>query len=798
METTAAAFITETLGDYVLAASAHRELAQRLGFASGFPILVPRHSIESSMGTFLGSHGIAPLHFSSVVEGDDPQRRSQSLAASLGTGAASVGVDPDASPATLARALFTSLNEGRPLVFAPGAATIFDTRASEGRAGHLVLAQSNREATVAALYAACTGKQFAVLDNDGHLEETLERGDWQTTIVVDEPSAFTKRFLARLTRYAGRQGDRLQPAILTGYSLAQLSAVVLRLLAHRDRLRMGGRRAEPEGLTPVTLRSPEPLEYYVLEGHGIELHLGHGDEVLCGAFPAGSREDGVGMGATNRSVAPGFDCESRCRYPNRTRASDVAVHALVVLSCDVQTFGDGFVHRESSVLLNLLNGWCSTVVAPFRHALLNGEIRLLADALIQAGYSWGQITERLNAFGEGRSSLDRPFVLLGDPEVVPSPVESTTPPLVRFEPLDDGVDIEVAPFQGRAFEIAIPNSSVSRLEGQPLVVQTRSGHAGMNDLHFAFRPQPAGDLGLLVFGSGYIPQPLQLRVKVLRRPSAGSLDRSAYRIGRLMELILLGLDPARIGDQARQLASAVATLMGCPRVVESVGMAWWLSRPEEFLGHVFREARHAALRELLMAMGGESLWISHRYSSVYANVRRLDDTDSPCAPCATCGNPTFVWSYEDWRLSARGPLVCIRCGILSDTPLPTELLVRFPPSAPIVDLEFRSTVAIENVSVRPVELSVAAQFNCWIALEISCEPIIDSFVLEPGESRDWVVSWSFAHPVPDDVLGIQLFALTADFDLYCFTQRLVATQRAPMGQPTPMATPDSLPSPSSP
>lgn len=761
--------VTESFLDYVLAASAHRQIAQAHGFSMCHPVLVPPARV-SSLERLLTCYGLRAIPFEAITEERELERSSHALRSLFPNGAAPLTVPRGAPPPMLATALFTSLTCGRPMMFgnAAGHDRLQVEAAPASESGRWVLAAPTPLAVFGAHFAACTDRQFAILPPGEGLDGRLRRGGWSSVILVDERRAFTKRFLGDLTGWVGESEDAFPPAILTGYSPSQVSAVVCRLLVHRDFRHAGGRLGEPAAGTPIPLSTMEPLEYYVMAGHGNELHLRHGRDVLCGAFPASFRENGAG--------AHGFDCEAACPYGERVPAAALPVHSLIVLSCDVVTFDDGFVPPEYSFLLNLLNGLCGSVVAPFRHAMLNSELDVMADALVRSGRSLGQVAERLNSGATQGAGQDRPFVVLGDPDIVPAPAAAAAAIDLRLQPGANGVDVFCESGGSHVLEWQMPRT-VAPAGDRCLVVEPGGERPLTGEVYCTFR-ETADKIGVTLVCSEPLPsERLRFRVAALGgRNGQDDQQEVARSLQQLERLSVVGVDASFLRAHAESLRTRVRALADKPRVVRSDTELHVLRHRDVVIRHLFADTRTAVLRKVLGLMAHEPLWVSHRYANSFSSVRRVAEDHGVERACPSCDNLTLIWMYEDWEHGSRGPSVCIRCGIVADTPFPPDLDVRFSPPLPVTELERHGSITLENLTERRLNVSTATQFNNWADVEISAGPLVESLVLEPRESRELAVHHRFERPVNDDILNLHTFVLTEGFDLYCFTQRMICMQ----------------------
>ncbi|SHF15738.1 hypothetical protein SAMN05444320_102685 [Streptoalloteichus hindustanus] len=772
--------LTGDLREYALAASVSRRFAAQRGLSSCQPVCRPTPvSGRPPPGQLRaqGHYRTVGIPLDALTGPGNLDRRARALRhAFFPAHAPPVVAAPTWPPGPLARAVFTAVSSDRPLVFAETATALREPAPEPG--GHWVLADSRSPlAVVAAGYAAATGKRFAVVERGEHLGDWLRRVEHDSAILVAEHGVFGKPFLQELA--TSRQSP-LAPGVMTAYSAARFSRLVWRLLAHRDFRAGGGRFGEPDR-RPVPLRDTAPLEHYVLSGHGNELHVHHGDdEVVCGAFPV-----------EERTGAPeGFDCERGCPYPGRIRGADVPVTTAVLLSCESATFGDGFAPRGHSVLLNLLDGWCTSVIAPYKHAMVTPELESLAEALVRGGYRLGEIAERLNSLVGPHGVPDAPFVLLGDPELVPA----TTPRVdsaVRLARQGNAVVVECRTAGSRVLDSVIPLDHLGPVTAVPrgLAVEPVSAELVSADVRFAFRSPPTADsVGVLVFGRTEFPAvPLRFRLRRAALPTVDELDRLRADLRAVADLSALGLDPAFLAAQTRGIADLLDPLLAYPRLPESILNHTLLRHYDALRDSVLRVARRAVLGQLREILGETALWISHRYAGSYGLTDRTR-ADDPLRPCPRCAASTSAWRYTGGcrGLAPRTVEVCPRCGIVADTPDPAALDVTFAGSGAFTDRTEHRRVTVRNLSTVRQDVSLFAQFTEWRAQGISVEPGIVDTHLGPGEETAFTFTFSCRDRPHDELASLHVFALTARFALSCFTQRVLVCQA---GTPTRVGVP---------
>jgi hypothetical protein len=773
-----AVLVTRDVHEYAIAAATCRQIAAQRKLSSCHPV----HSAggtHSKLDCQLARYQAQSLPFSAIAAADDLPRRSAAVRESFFPADVSpVLAAAESTPGQLASAVFVAVTEGRPLQYASrsGAITPLGGRfpPAAGPGDDWVLSRAGSWLAVpAAVYAAATGKGFAILEDGQSFGTALRQHRLGTAILVDEYRAFSKPLLSELVMTRTHPApEGVAPGIMTAFSAMQLSRLVWRSLAHREFRAAGGRFAEPAGPGVISLRESETLEYYILSGHGDELHIDHADdEIICGSVAL----DAVAGGAS-------FGCEPHCPYPGSVRGTDVPVCTMILLSCDSATFGDGFAPPGYSVLLNLLDGWCTSAIAPYKHAMLGPELRLFAEALVKTGYSLGEITDRLNTVTGVDAVADAPFVVVGDPNAVPSPDRRWEPPQTQSIECGDCVIVTCNAKGGRTLDSIVPSKQLEAVGplGTPLAIEPMSPELIDGDMRFVLRHPPATDgISVVIFGSGNFAEgQLQYRLRRAALPDLREQTVVQNRLSRLSALFAVGAEPGLLARLAQNTAAVLDDLLGYPRV------------PERLLGHALLEhydlvresalgeARLALLRSLVESMAHESLWISHQYSRFYAKVSRLPGQASPGA-CAGCGLPTTRWRYGGGilGLGPRGPEVCPRCGIVSDSPNPATLQASFSPAPSLAGSETRRRLTVRNVSSVTQRVSVVAQFNEWRELEIEVDPETATMELAPDQTGSCRFRFSFRKPPHDELINLQAFALTEDFQLYCFTQRILVHQQ---------------------
>lgn len=775
---------TSSLEEYAVAAAAARSLARSQGWRACYPVM----NAPDSGGippAFLDRYGIMVDRFTSHGSNEAAELDAQTLRRVLFASSGDPNrVSGETGFGTLAEALYTAVCSRKPLSLCEGKQQnrLLDPARSlrAGRPGHWLFARAASPFAIpAAFYAASTGKNFRLVESCQCVFTEPINEEICTVILADEYQTFNKEFLHNLSALvSSRPGQLSHPGFLTAYSLADLTRFVFRLLASRDRRLAGNFFAEPRREQAVSLNMAEPLEYYVLTGHGNEIHVQHDDdEVVCGAA------------LPERQRAGDFDCEPGCPYKARIRAGSIPVLNFVMLSCDSSTFGDGFTPAEYSVVVNLLSGWCISVIASFKHAVINTWVTVLAEALIRAGYTLGEIAHRLNTIARLDSSPDSPFVLIGDPETAASAEAVRGRHTTVTTQRGDGVDVACVSEGCGIIDCDIPSTDIAGLMevGRVLAVEPLSHELTAADILFAFRPnRRSGRLGVLIFSTrDFGAGTHRFRIRPTRGPSGIELERLRKCLAAANIIPLFGVKPELAFHWISVVSKQLNAVAAYPRVPELLAGHILAERFGAALDAVFSNLRVAFLRSIRDLMAREALWISHNYGDYLPEVRQLRDGDES-ARCPTCGNATSLWSYQGASIEglARSVRICIRCGIISDTPSGSELTTHFPREAVIMEQRFRRTVTIQNRSARSQSIEVMAQFNDWKTHGTRVEPVGLTLVLDAGQEMDCEFEFEFEQELKDDILGMHVFAITEDLLLHCFTQRMLSRRfRPPTGCP---------------
>jgi hypothetical protein len=674
------------------------------------------------------------------------------------------------------RALVGSFTEDRALVIENSACIPeeFPDRLETGDQKSLVIARTGSALALPALvYAEATGKAFIGLTSLETLEEQIEEYYPASIIVVDDLDRLHKAFLSRMLKWS-QQGS-IAPVLLgimTGQSFVQLSGVVCRLLVHRDFRILGGRLFEPPSLDSISVQDMEPTEFYVITAHGNEMHLRHNtDEIICGA-------------SLNRAVSSkGFDCEPRCPFDKRFRASSVPAHGVLVLSCDAFTLADGQVPPEFNILLNFLNGWAGAVLAPFKHVQGNIGLAVLVNALIRSGYSIGEVALRLNATSRFDDVPDYSYLVLGDPNLVFKSEKRQRDVVVAMTRNVDGLTVACNAGGALAVEVAIPMHKIVELLGRHsslVAIDPLSETLQRPDIFFSLRRVPNSDvLSICIFGKHELPTDT-LVFRVTATDGVNKQDRSLAlnRLKSLSTLTSLEFLIPIVRKAGEKVLSTLRATAAYPRAVELVQGHAIVRGIVPILEDEFRGARQEVLRATLDEMANKRVWINQIYAQAYPIVRQLAHTQA--GRCNYCGGGLTPWSYVDGctDLQSRIVIICDRCGIIEDRPEAAELEIKLTTCESLTNVTHRQVFSIRNRSTRRIELSLLHQFNQWKQLGIDVDPEIEELMLAAGEQVKKSVLFQLPPDLPDGLQQMQFFMLTDRFDIHFAGQKMKSVIRA--------------------
>jgi len=755
-----AIILTDNLYDYALAAAARQQLAAQAGFSDGWPVI---HANGGGWGpeALRALYGVSTVRLADLAGNGSPGERSREL-------------PRQAPPDVLLPAFLRSLAQGGPLRLDGAAADRGeeepDWETCE-RESLVVARRGSPLALPAAFYAAAAGKRFVHVDSLAGIEERLGRCNPASVVFVDELRTFTKPFLERMLGWSlAGPAAPVSFGVMAGHSVEQLSSIVGRLLVHRDFHGRGRRLTDPEGLRPIPVREMQPMEYYVVGAHGNEMHLRHqGEEVLCGAF-------------ADRPASPeSFDCERSCRHAGRIRSSEVAAHTVFLLSCDAFTLGDGLAPSESNVMLNLLNGWTTSVLAPTKHVQGNAGLVMLVDALIHGGYSLGEIASRLNSVSRFGQPADPSYLVWGDPDLVVRP--GGRRPETAWRRTAEGLEVEGSGTRGlRTLEIALPEQAFREsLQGSAFpAVEPLTEGLQQADVYFTLSALPArGEVGLIVFSPRELEDDgARLRLKGAQELGENERRTALERLRRISDLVEIGIPAEAVRPAQEDVLALLRAAAGYPRPVELVLGSSLMRNLDAVLEVKYRHIRRSVLEAILQVMATTRLWPSQNYSKVYPLLTLMSPGLS--GPCPFCGNKTYRWLFQDnlTGFPDRHLSICGRCGIIGDSPAIPELELRLAPRKALTRARDSQSFVLRNVSSRPLELTWCLQFNQWQQLGLEAQPAIEGATLPAGGELERTVELSCEASMPDDVLHMHLFALTDTFNWHFVSQKVISMIRS--------------------
>lgn len=739
MNSNGAVLITDNPYDYFLAAAAHAPIAEMLGLKTCFPVQLP--SVSSALIDPLVAHyNLQKIEFGKLFEGQDTPERSKSLASRLRNSDWVLELDAHAGTAAAATAIFHHAA---------------NTAHGAGERGeHVVFVRSQSSlAPAAALYAALTGKQLRLVNA---IEEALERkddGTLQSVILVDDFATFNKRLLQRLIGWRGSAAAGPPFGILTAYSPAMFTCLIWRALEYRASKGAAGEATNSQA-----------EEYKVISDHGNESHMHYSGRVLCGALAPELRGNRQGQ----------FDCEWSCPHEQRFPASQLAVHHLIISSCNTFTLGDGLVPPEYSLLLNLLNGWPISVIAPLKHAITKSSLGILADALVDSGSTLGQITQCLNSIAPFGNEPDAAYILLGDPEVAIT-AKTASIPKIQITGIDSTFHID-AP-QGRVFECELTPALAASLARQgryPVVLAARHAEDPAG-LYFAFASRDGSPAQNLVLFSNHslAPHRIELVLTASKKIGRDELDKAMDALTRIRNMRVFSVEPGLLKQVERSLAATVGEQMKSTGYIEPVRAKQKFESP--LVDQALTRARHTLLLDFYRR-SAQRLWLNHNYSAFFPQITHDSEVSKQCD---TCGNDIHRWQYEDplTEFAGRNLDMCPRCGIIADEPMDSEIELHLDPINSLEWGALRHKVHIRNNSHRTVTLTCFLQFHHWKELGVEAKPAMWDATMEPVSSLEQEVLFTFERPLPDYIHDVMAYALTDKFDLYNKGQRATSKQR---------------------
>ena len=608
---------TRNVPEYALSVTAAAYIARERGLVNCYPFIRENRS-DDPIARMVEAYGLQRFRLEELYPGKSIYECSQRMRELLFPATARpVVISPDVSDERIARAVWECLKQSRPLVFGADEEVLAETNCGEGRHA-LLVKRGCGHSVAAAFYAYTVGKAMRFVD-EWQWPLPCSDGSEESYLLVDEFAAFRKSLLAQVLRSPGLRCAPLGVGILTAPDGAAFTRLLLRILVGRSGLEM-----------------PSKLELYrIITEHGNELHMElENATFLCGAPPIGE----------SVIFEHSFDCRPTCPHKSRIPASSIAVQHLLISSCDTFTLGDGIVTPEFSLLSQMLDGWCSSVMAPYKHALTGRMIPVFLESLVRSGLSLGAITERLNSIAPLGGLPDPAYVLLGDPETVLAPPTSQAYELTS-QIVGSSLALAATLHGAYAAELVISKASLDILAGKnagnlalvPLCDSLRSP-----DVFFTFRQNPiTKDWCLILFsrrelGSSRVQ--LALTEGVGLTEGTHSLAREVIR--RLYELQAFGIPIVQIQEIEEGILAQLRFCVGYPRLIEFAVGELVIRRMNAILEAQFTEARIAVLHRFV-ELTANRIWISQCYGRYYSSVRREPDDSVPCPYC-NCDTNSMV------------------------------------------------------------------------------------------------------------------------------------------------------------
>ena len=760
--------VTHNAHDYAVAISLHRKIARSAGIAGCYPIQVPiKESV--TLGRIFAHYGLRVLKIEELSSKSDVLDRSRALAQRFDPGGGVLELPIEATPDTIANAIGTCLEHELTLIWVRSESavrSVFPTEPRGNRQHPLFVRAGSALAVAAAFYGHLAGKFVRFVPD---IQDVLEPGqldDCTSAMLVDDYAAFNKRLLERVAGWTPGEGFVGSPSILTAYSPVAFSGLVWRMLEHAASRKSGGcsRACDPFELLDATV---EPVEYAVINEHGNESHMHYGHEVLCGAISEEFRGD----------IKRPFNCEQSCPHESRVSAAHIPAHHLVILSCNTFTLGDGVVTPEYNLLLNFLNGWPLSIIAPLQHASLSPLSSVFAEAMIESGYNQAEITFRLNHIVQLGSYPEPQYVLLGDPELtIGQPASSTVTTTLPSK--GNTLQVSFPTVRRRLVESALPEDwlrTLSEHDLKPTITSlSRAVEPGTYICFYSDRgPTPSG---FIVFSDhewapGFWTLQLEAKPKATEVQAAAAI-RSAAEIRQHR---MFGVDPTLISRMEDGVLALVRADTGYPRLFEPLQTEQSIPLDQALSSRV--QLIRRALLEDLVRRTADRVWLNHHYASHYSTALRLEDAGS--AVCAFCGNPTHTTRHDDpyTGLTPRDMTICTRCGIVGDLPSRSPLEIELQPTAAFEGVDHIQRLLIRNRGEHPVELSYFVQFHSWKKLGVDGVTRIIDVTIPAHSAIENEIPFHFARPLPDYIHDIMCYVLTEDLKLHCIGQRVATGQK---------------------
>lgn len=545
-------------------------------------------------------------------------------------------VPPDASPASPLASLAT-------VVLVADARVDPLARAYAEAVGAPAITATESDAIAAAVAAAPRARSATlVLLNDAldePLVEAVERGNAERVrggrapLTVGMVTAFDLPKLAwLLAKTLVLLGSPVPSEASIGRFDGVRGAATLRPL--------GG--AEPLGPAREPWADPGTLAQSVV-AHGAAFDLSLGDVVLCGHLDPPPP-------AARTAVAPSCFHDGVCFRLGREggptvrrRAHEATPLVWGIDSCGVIPFRDNAFGDGSSYALALLAGAAVAVIGPYLTMTTSGSAGRVFEALLETGWSTGEIAAALGCVDDNTIGF-APYLVLGSPDL-----RLATPPIQTADPPQDG-EFQILPEGRDTVAVNLPPESRELRE----VVADDGGEAWNEAL--ARRVEAPGRAALVVAFDGPKRFAGSLRLGDARK-ARGALAKRCDELDRRLGVLAgygFAASEASLAEAVRALVRDTALTLRAPYLVRAtaVGALRWvgareaLSKLEESIARRFV----AAVVEHDVSFDRES-----ENGFVPGPLRRTDDR------CHVCGGTLYVavdrWAADEGfrRLKATCP-----------------------------------------------------------------------------------------------------------------------------------------------
>jgi hypothetical protein len=290
---------------------------------------------------------------------------------------------------------------------------------------------------------------------------------------------------------------------------------------------------------------------------------------------------------------------------------------------------------------------------------------------------------------------------------------------------------------------------------------------------------PFGQIGVTVFCPRDLPTvPHRLRLRGAHGLDDRQRRQSLDRLTKISRLSHCGLSSTAIQSATEGVLSVLRAAASYPRVLEPITANYLARNLQDVLEAHFADVRHSLLGAIRHELAGRRLLLSHRYAPAYPSVRLLGG-GTGTEPCPLCRSRTCTWRYQDdlTGLGTRHVVICDRCGIIADHPVPRELHIQLSPLPAITASSQTGGVTLGNCSARKIMVSFTVQFDWWKHLGIEVSPAVQDVTLEPAQVWEGHVEILCERRLHDDIYILQVFALTDDCELYCASLKTISLQK---------------------